>query len=304
MKSRWIHQIALFLALALVLGPTSVLGQTTGAYYWWWTVTDERGEVYTGQNVSCSIFRSNTHAATVLHTSSTLTAGGNSPLFSDVNGKLHFYANFSTPIDLTCYYANGGSAMINGFRQGDHKIQVPRQQSMKISRFSVNNTSTATNQSSGITMPQGAVIRDVIIQNLNPDGRTTTYHISVGFAGNHAVSANVDALVSIQALTSPDEWLRPHVVAGTAGAVAGLLAAGNHRGAALSTFHTQVYAGASGTGISLYRERPYLVHVASGLDITYAVNVPGIINNSGARVHVYILWEKMHTGINRSGLTN
>ena len=39
-------------------------------------------------------------------------------------------------------------------------------------------------------------------------------------------------------------------------------------------------------------------------DITYAVNVPGIINNSGARVHVYILWEKMHTGINRSGLTN
>lgn len=297
---------ALTLALLIGLGPASVVAQ--GPFYFWWLVQDERGEPFTGQNVQCSVYRPNTHTAAVIHTSSTLTAGGSSPLFSDANGKLHFYSASDAPVDLTCFYAHGGQAEINRFRTTDHKIVLPRQSGTKISRFSVTNSTTATNQSSGITLPQGALVRDVIIQNLAPDGRTTTFHISVGFAGNHAVAANVNALVDAQALTSPDEWLRPHLV--LAAGSYGIIAAGNHRGVALSQYHNLVCLGGvcSGLttvgGISTYRETPYLIHVASGLDVTYAINVPGVTNNSGARLHVFIVWQQFHTGINRLGRNN
>ena len=278
--------------------PTPALAQT----YFWWTVADERGEIYTGQNVQCSVFRPNIHAAIVLHTTSAQTAGGQSPIFSDIDGRLHFYSSSSAPVDITCYYAHGGQAQVNTFRSTDHKIIIPRQSGLKVSRFSVANGATATNVNSGITLPQGAVVRDVLIQNLNPDGRTTTYHISVGFGGNHAVAANVDALVSVQALTSPDEWLRPHIIR-AAGALGGGAGLANHRGVALSDYHAQIYAGASGTGMPYYVERQYLIHVASGLDVMYAVNVPGV-TNGGARLHVFIIWSQYHSGLNRLGLTN
>lgn len=276
-RTRWFSALALVMALA-VPGPAQA--QT----YFWWQVVDERGEAYTGQNVQCSVFRPNQHAAAVIHTSSALTSGGASPLFSDVNGRVHFYASFSDPVDVTCYYAHGGSAQVNRLDRFTHKIVIPRQQGLRVSRFSVTNATAATNQAAGITLPAGAVVRDVVIQNLAPRG-VGTYHVSVGFAGNHAVAANVNALVNTQALTSPDEWIRPHASVMTAG---GNVA--SHRGVALE-YH-----------VSGYRvERPYMVHVASGLDVTYAVD-PG--TTAGARVHVYIIWSQYHTGINRLGLTD
>ena len=303
MRSLMTKSIAFALAVVVMAMPGIGLAQQS--FYYWWQVADERGEPFTGQNVQCSVYRPNQHAAAILHTTSNLSSGGNSPLFSDVNGKLHFYASQNDPVDVVCSYANGGAAQINKFRVTDHKIVIPRQASSKIVRFSVNNVTTATNQSTGITIPAGALIREVIIQNLNPIGGGTTYHLSVGFDGNHAVAANVNALVSAQALNSPDEWLRPHLVL-AAGAPT-VIADGNHRGAALSVYHTANCGGACGgvatlTGIDLYRERPYLVHVASGLDVTYAVAVPGLAG--GARAHVFIEWTQFHTGINRLGLTN
>lgn len=305
MKARFRNFMVATLAVAMLLMPA--MGMAQQSYYYNWQVVDERGEPFTGQNVQCSVYRPNQHAAAILHTTSNLSSGGNSPLFSDANGKLHFYSSQSDPVDVVCSYANGGAAQINKFRVTDHKIVIPRQASSKIVRFSVNNVTTATNQSAGITIPAGALIREVIIQNLNPKGGGTTYHLSVGFAGNHAVAANVNALVSAQALNSPDEWLRPHLVLAVGAPTA--IAAGNHRGAALSVYHASgcgggdaACGGNNGTGTDIYRERPYLVHVATGLDVTYAVAVPGL--SGGARLHVFIEWTQFHTGINRLGLTN
>lgn|SRR3990167_3809116 len=268
--------LTLFGVLALSSAPASAQS------YFWWTVVDEQDRPYTGQNVQCSVFRPNIHAAIVLH-NATLSSGNTNPLWSDASGRLHFYSASADPVDVACYYANGGASFVNKLTRQTHKIVIDRQ-GRKISRFSVNNTSTATNQSTGITLPQGAIVRDVIVQNLNPQG-LGTYHLSVGFAGNHAVAANVNALISAQALTSPDEWVRPHASIMTAG---GNMA--SHRGVALE-YHIN----------GMYAERSYMVHVASGLDVTYAVN-PG--TGAGARAHVYILWEQYHTGVNRLGLTN
>ena len=173
---------------------------------------------------------------------------------------------------------------------------VPRQQTQKISRFSVNAASAVTNQSTGISLPSGALVRDVIVQNLNPRG-LGTYHISVGFAGNHSVAANVNALVNALALNSPDEWLRAHAILTGTGTTERLDA--SHRGLALQKFIAG--HGSAAGSVGFYAEVPYLVHVASGLDVVYAVN-PG--TGGAARLHVYLLWQQMHVGINRLGLTN
>lgn len=283
MKTTLRTWFALALAIVLALAPTSLaVAQTTGAYNYWWQVTDERGEPYVGENVQCSVFRPNTHAAAIIHTASTLASGGNSPLWSDVNGKLHFYSALNTPVDITCYYAGGGYAQINKFRISDHKIVIPRQAGTVISRFAVNSTSATYQSDSGLVIPAGALIRDVIIQNLAPRG-LGTYHLSVGFLGNHGVATS-SALVLAQALTSPDEWLRPHLVSFTALAT--------HRGAALTRTHAANNA---------YMEQPYLVHVSSGLSVSYSAQ-PGTA--AAVRAHVYLLWQKLHTAADRFGLRN
>lgn len=296
--------IALSLAVLVGFGPAGVLhAQTTGAYYFWWQVTDERGEAYTGQNVQCSVYRPQQHAAAILHTGATLTSGGNSPLFSDVNGKLHFYTASDAPVDLTCWYEHGGQAQINRFRVTDHKITLPRQSGNKISRFSVNSTAATYQTNSGIDLPAGALIHDIVIQNLNPLG-LGTYHLSVGFLGNHSVATAI-SLVQVQALNSPDEWLRPHWIGGFGTGLGGGTLTGNHRGTALSDYHTSLclggVCGSTAAGISRYIERPYLIHVATGLTVSYSAQ-PGTA--AAVRAHVFLLWTQFHSGVNRLGRTN
>lgn len=296
--------LALALVAAALMMPAASIAQ--GSFYFWWQVIDERGEPFIGLNgvgtVQCSVYRANVHGHALLHANSSLSTALAQPIFSDQNGKLHFYSSISDPVDVNCVYSRGGISSVNKLDTGTHKLVIDRQ-GRRVVRFPVNNATTATNQSTGITIPQGAVIRDVIVQNLNPLGLATTYHLSVGFGGNHAVAANVDALVSILALNSPDEWLRPHMVcAASAGAPNASCARGsaNHRGTALSFFHADITAGGSNSGISMYRENAYIVHVQSGLDVVYSVAVPGV--SGGARAHVYIIFDQYHTGINRQGL--
>lgn len=287
--------LSLALAVVLALAPFVSLAQTSGAYYYWWNVTDERGEPFTGENVQCSVFKPNTHAALVVHTSATLASGGNSPLFSDVNGKLHFYSSANTPVDVNCYYAGGGSAQINKFRITDHKMVIPRQSGAVISRFAVNSTSATYQSDSGIVIPGGSVVRDIVIQNLNPQG-LGTYHLTVGFLGNHSV-ATANALVATQALSSPDEWLRPHVITTIVSNV-GYYSA-SHRGTALQRFTASHGSGVGDLG--MYAEVPYMVHVASGLGISYSAQ-PG--TGAGVRAHVYVIWQRLHSAADRFGRNN
>lgn len=280
---------ALALAL-LVLAPGSVSAQS---YYYWWQAVDEYGQPYTGENVQCSVYRPNIHGAAILHANLTLSSStaSNSPLWSDASGKLHFYSGLDTTFDVTCWYTHGSQGFVGRMTRNTHKVILPRSGQM-VSRFAVNSTAATYQTLTGIIMPQGSIIRDVVIQNLNPEA-VGTYHLSVGFAGAHAVGT-ATALVAAQALNSSDEWLRPHIVLATTGIVTP--ASGNHRGTALSIFHAQIYAGASGTGQSHYIERPYIVHVASGLEVTYSAQ-PG--TTAGVRAHVFILWDRVHSLSNR-----
>ena len=291
--------VALALALVLSLAPSLGLAQTSGAYYYWWNVADERGEPFTGQNVQCSVYRPNQTGAATVHTTAQLTAGGSSPLFSDANGKLHFYSSQNVPVDITCNYAYGGAAQINDFRITDHKIVLPRQAGSVISKFSVTAASATYNSDSGIVLPGGAVVRDVIVQNLNPQS-LGTYHLNVGFLGNHTVATS-NALVTNLDLTGANiEWLRPGLLA-SAGGGPGDVARGTHRGSALADFHASVCSGGVCGGPTIYREKPYVVHVGSGLGVGYSAQ-PGTAN--ALRVHVYIYWTKFHTGVNRQGRTD
>ena len=275
------------LAVALLSVAPSAFAQTTGAYYYWWQAVDEGGVTYAGQNVRCTVYRPNVHAGVLLHTSSALT--NVAPLVSDANGRLHFYSSSNDPVDVQCYYDYGGGGFTGRLRTTDHKIIIPRQ-GTQISRFSVS-TSAATYQSdSGIVLPAGAVVRDVIIQNLNPLG-LGTYHLSVGFLGNHAVATSV-ALAQIQALNSPDEWLRPHMVV-TGGSAGGFTTWVSHRGTALQLAH--------GAAAGFFIERSYLIHVATGLGVSYSAQ-PGSKLAAGSNfvvAHVFVLWQKLHSSANK-----
>jgi len=292
-----LRTIALALAIVLALAPSIGLAQTS-AYRYWWQVVDELGQPYTGQNVTCSVYRPNQTGAAVVHTTAQLTSGGTSPLTSDANGQVQFYSSLNEPVDVTCNYAFGGVAQVNRLRITDHKIIVPRQAGTVVSKFAVNAASATYQTDSGIALPGGAVIRDVIVQNLNPLS-LGTYHLSVGFLGNHAV-ATANALVNQVDLTPSVEWLRPGLV-GSAGGGPGAVARGTHRGSALADFHASVCSGGVCGGPTIYREMPYVVHVGSGLTVSYSAQ-PGTGN--ALRAHVHIIWQKMHVGVNRQGLTN
>lgn len=279
--------LALLLALALALAPGVSWAQ--GPYYFWWLVVDETGQPYTGETVQCSVFRANIHGAAVLHTTAQLDAGGTSPLWSDVGGRLHFYSSSSAPLDVTCYYTYGGSAYSGRIGTTVHRIVLPRQ-GPQVARFAVNSVSATYQTASGVVIPQGAVIRDVIIQNLAPRG-LGTYHVSVGFLGDHSV-ATAAALAHTAALTSPDEWIRPHVQYSFTQQIMGV--AGNHRGLALSDFALR-HSNAQGER-GWYVEKAYVVHVSTGLEVSYSAQ-PG--TSAGVRAHVYILWDRLHTTSNR-----
>lgn len=281
------------LALILVLAPVAPAWAQT---QFWWLAVDELNQPYTGQNVQCSIYRSNVHAAIVLHTSAALDTGLPQPIWSDANGRLHFYSSLRDPVDATCYYTYGGAGFSGRMTRFDHKIVLPRQ-GTQIVRFGVNSTAATYQTDSGIVLPQGALVRDVIIQNLNPLG-LGQYHLSVGFLGNHAVATAI-ALVQTQALNSPDEWLRGHMVGGFGTGLGGGTLTGNHRGTALSDYHTSLclggVCGSTTAGISRYIERSYLVHVATGLGVSYSAQ-PG--TSAGVRAHVYILYDRLHSPAN------
>lgn len=286
---------ALALAL-LVAAPGSLFAQTS--YYYWWQAIDEYGQAYTGQNVQCSVYRPQFHGAASLHSTSTLAGytASNDPLWSDTTGKLHFYSGLDTTFDVVCAYTYGSQQFSGRMDRFSHKVVLPRA-GASVARFAVNSTAATYQTSSGVTLPAGSIIRDVIIQNLAPQG-LGTYHLSVGFLGNHAVATAI-ALVQTQALTSPDEWLRPHAVGGFGTGLGGGTLTGNHRGTALSDYHTSLclggVCGSTAAGISRYVERSYLVHVATGLTVSYSAQ-PGTA--AAVRAHVWILYDRLHTSAN------
>lgn len=284
---RW---MAAAMAVAL-LGVAPGAFAQVGPFYYNFTAVDENNVPYVGQNVNCSITRPQQHGYVTLHSSSALLASSGGTIWSDVNGRLHFYTSLNVPVDVQCFYAGGGS-FTGRLRHTDHKIIIPRQ-GLQVARFAVS-TSAATYQSnSGIVIPGGSLVYDVIVQNNNPQG-LGTYHLNVGFLGNHAIATS-NSLGQV-ALNSPDEWLRPHMVVTSGVNVAGDFSTWvNHRGVALRRAH--------GAGAGFYAEVPYLVHVGTGLSVSYSAQ-PGAKLAAGSNfvvAHVFILFKSLHSVSNSIG---
>lgn len=275
---RWLSAA---LAVALLGMPGGALAQAVSGYYYNWQAVDEAGVPYTGEDVNCTVTRPGFHGYVTLHSTSAMDArSSNGLIWSDTNGRLHFYTSTNDTVDVQCYY-KGGGGFTGRLRHTDHKIVIPRS-GRQIARFSVSTSSATFQSDSGIVIPEGSVIEDIVIQNMNPRV-LGTYHVNVGFLGPHAVSTSHSLAVNVP-LTSGVTWVRPHTVK-----AAGTEALSIHRGTALAYYH----ASASGT----YFEQPYMVNQAGGLQVSYSVN-PGTIGAAGSNfavLHVYILYQRLHS---------
>ena len=281
--------VASLLALGLLMTPVSAFAQ----YYFWWQVQDEYGRPFPSQTISCSVYELASHGAAVLYSLPSLAphAGVQTsmPLLSDSNSRLHFYSSTSNDKRVVCFYARGGAATDVRLSRTVHSIMIDRQ-GRKVVRFPY--VTNATTVQTGIFLPQGATVRDVIVQNLGTgkgEGNTTAdAHLDVGFAGDHRVAIG-HALVRQLGLER-EQWQRPHFTA-SFGGTTGFYVNQIHRGNSLA-FAIQGHRTGDSGRAGVYIETPYLIHVAGGLEVTYTTN-----NTPGISGHVYILFDSYHTGL-------
>jgi hypothetical protein len=279
MKTLFGKAIAALLALGLVVGPTPALAQ---GYYFWFQVKTEDGEPFQEEGaVRCSVYgRDATTGYATVHTTAALTTPYTLPLASSVNGLIHWYSSSEAPVNLKCFTQYGDYAYKNNFSRQRHQVQIDTSSAYKIFRFPyVTNTApTAT----GLIIPSGGIVTGAAVERITIlDGA----HINVGFAGNHAV-ASWNAVVS-QLDISQRGFAMVHF-SGSTGAdlSAPIAAAGSHLGLALRHM--------VGQPSRSFVSRPYLVHVSSGLELTYTTSA-----GAGIGGHVYIYWTQTHVGSNR-----
>src|SRR3990167_9256898 len=194
--------VAGLLALGLVLAPSLGFAQS---YRYWWQVVDEMGRPYQGQTVRCSVYRIGTGTALAYHFSSNLAnVGSTMPLLSDANSMLHFWSSANTDVGVICNNVSVGQATAR-LRHTDHSIMIDRQ-GRKVVRFQVVQNTTATN--TNLFIPGGAVIRDVIVQQVTG---VANAHIEVGFRGDHLGQHSYGALVHRLAVPTANDgtWVRP-----------------------------------------------------------------------------------------------
>ena len=301
--------VAGLLALGLMLLPVQAVAQT----YFWWQVVDEFGRAYPSQTVSCSVYDLASHGAKELFLLSTLARHAGvmttMPLLSDANSRLHFYSDSTADIRVVCYYARGGAATDVRLSRFAHTVMIDRQ-GRKVVRFSYVTNTAATR--TGIWLPRGATVRDVIVQNVSGSGQTDPPasdvnpepHLNVGFAGEHVVSLP-HSLVNRMHLTRTAEWVRPgpryRTVTKAGGEGQWFHVIASHRGEAIADTCGRggVSTAPLGAGCTFYFERPLEIHFAGGLELVYQTsNTPGI---SG---HLYLLYDSYHTGVSTTPVGN
>jgi len=288
--------MATVLAVALLLG--SVMAgpiEAQQSYRFWWQVVDEQGIPFTGKRVLCSVYDpavGNRNA--VYHTNANLSVDGRtSPIAANDQQVHEIYRITSAPVDVVCWWSGGSRSIISRLDRFTHTILLDKQNFNRVSRFAFHSNG-GLKTLTDVFIPNGAVIRDVIINNTSPVAGAT--HLNVGFAGNHAISS-IQALVVAHALTATaalgGDWIRPgYVVSGNCSLILGCPFIVT-RGVALARSH--------GNALGMYMEVPYVVagHINGGLQVEYqAANVDGLNG------HVMIYWQELHVKSNLYELTN
>lgn len=281
--------LAAMLALALVAAPSGVFAQGAGpGKYFWFQVVNENDEPFTEEGaVRCSVYgRDASTGSAIVHTTAQFTQAYTLPLASSANGVVHWYSTADDPVNLKCYTQYGDYAYKNNFTRASHKVRIDTSGQNKILRFPY--VTSAQPTSTGLILPMGSLVTGVAIERITiADGA----HINVGFAGNHAVGSR-NALAS-QVAVDQRGFIYAHEVANAgADASAPSSAASTHIGLALRHM-----VGSTGSGFKAQVVRPYMVHVSSGLELTYTTS-----NVAGIGGHVYIYYTQMHVGANRQPL--
>ena len=293
MKTMMRKLVASLLALGLVLLP----GQALAQYYFWWQVVDEYGKPFPTQTISCSVYELASHGAAELFLQPSLARHAgvltSMPLLSDATSRVHFYSATSDDKRAVCYYARGGAATDLRLSRFTHNVMIDRQ-GRKVVRIPY--VTNATTQNTGVWLPQGALVRDVIINNLGLGKgfgeNTADAHLDVGFAGNHRVAIG-HALVRQLGLDA-GTWQRAHFTASRGAGKTGVYIDAIHRGNALLALGGVQGHRAGDSGFpGFYSEVPYLIHVAGGLEVTYTTNAAG----GSISGHIYILYDSLHTGV-------
>ena len=277
--------VASLLALGLLLAPSLGFAQ---AYRYWWQVVDEMGRPYQGQTVRCSVYRIGTGTALAYHFSSNLANPGSTmPLLSDANSMLHFWSSANTDVGVICNSVSGGQAGAR-LRYTDHSIVIDRQ-GRKVVRFQVVQNATAVN--TNVFIPGGAIIRDVMVQQVTGAANA---HLEVGFRGDHLGAHNLSALVHRLALPAANDatFVRPGATFDADGGTYPVVAA-VHRGSALATYHlvaTSVKFQGGSYQPGFYVETAYSVP-AVGVELAYRTS-----NTAGLSAHVFVLFDLFHVG--------
>lgn len=289
--------LAAAVALALLAGPWPGLGpgpvQAQSIRYWW-DVVNEYAIPYPQGTVTCSVYdpARDGAAAHVFTTVNSPTTGTTSALLGNRTGVFEFFwTDTTSTFDVICWSRAGNRAARMAITANVHRILMDRPGARRISRIPFHTNSGYI--TSEVVIPQGGVIRDVLIQNLNPIVQGNP-HLNVGFAGNHAVGT-IHAMVNQLALTGADRWIRPHATISTeilSGNPRIQCFSASHRGGALQIFES----GCGAKHYGLYMEVPYQVHVAGGLTVTYQTSAV-----AGLGGHIYIIWDQLHLGAGRWG---
>lgn len=290
MKSKRFRGIAAVLAVVLaglLAWPAVTASQvrTGNGYYYFLQLTNEYDEPFTDDGfASCSIYsredngavRSYTHSASSLNLASAVAG----PLYSSVNGLIHWYSSSTNPVDVVCYTKSGDSGRKASVTIRDHKLRIVTSGSAKVIRFPFSGGAAAKYMTStGLFVPEGAVITDVAVQLATSPAQWA--HIDVGLDGNHTVSTGSALARQIDLFGSP-RFILAHN--GSCFPPAANCVAADHLGAAL----THVTA-LSGNG-TLRSFRPYMVHVTGGLRVTYSTPA----GSQGG--HGYVFFRTLHVG--------
>jgi len=295
-RFRGILAALLAVAVAGVLAWPAVMAaqiRTSGqpGYYYFFQVQNEYEEPFTTDGfVACSIYsredngrtRFWTHSAASL-ANGTAQAG---PLYSSVNGLIHWYSGTTNPVDVVCYTKGGDSGRKVQMSIRDHRLRIVTSGADKVIRFPFSTNTAPTG--SGIYIPEGATVSGVALQIATPGA--TVAHVDVGFGGNHAFAVRNALANRLQAgpntLTASAGFNTYMPPTGAVGAtwpdIGGIqTAAKTHYGVLLNHF------GALGG----YYNGGAMVHTTGGLEVTYTTS-----NVAGLGGHIYVFFRVLHVG--------
>ena len=290
--------------LALPMVAPAQVRTPSGTYYRFFQLQNEYDEPFTTDGfANCSIYQhdaNNNSIYSYTHSAATLSQASAQagPLYSNVNGIIHWYSATNLPVDVVCFTKGGDSGRKVRMRAEEHKLRINTSGTQKVVRFPfVNNTAVTL---TGIYIPQGALVTNVALQLATPGA--TVSHINVGFGGNHTVSYR--HALAYQMQIGPGDAVNPtrgfntftftDAPNGAAAPDGGIQSTPSlHLGVLLRHVSSRQSIGLTtnpNTIVATYNGGA-MVHIAGGLELTYDTRNVAVTGG-----HVFVFFTLVHVG--------